>query len=452
MAGKRKPNLISVIAVAGAAAVATSGIFIWKHQQSSQADGLAYVTSLKEINTAAGYGFQTYYSGVVESQEVTEVKVDSEKTLDQVFVSEGDSVKEGTPLFSYDVTAMQLQLDQGNLDIERMQNENTTTTQQIQQLEAEKQQASADDQLSYTTQIQSLQTDLAKNEYDIKVKQTEMTKLKNSIEHATVTATKSGTIKTIRTKEQMQADNTDVMLTILADGDFRVKGIANEQNIQTIYQEEPVVLKSRIDDSTWTGTISEINMEAENKQNNSMGYYSDEASTSSSYAFYIKLDTSDGLMLGQHVLITPAEGSTIEKSGIWLYADYVVDADTDQPYVWIAGKKDKLEKRYVTLGEQDAAMGDVEIADGLSGDEYLAYPAEDYQEGMRTTTSYEEYEKEQSDSNSDEMPADGEDIPFEAIDPDQSVSGELDPEFDVDPEESAEQDSSADAAPVDPES
>ena len=53
------------------------------------------------------------------------------------------------------------------------------------------------------------------------------------------------------------------------------------------------------------------------------------------------------------------------------------------------------------------------------------------------------------------MPADGEDIPFEAIDPDQSVSfpeGELDPEFDVDPEESAEQDSSADAAPVDPES
>ena len=85
-------------------------------------------------------------------------------------------------------------------------------------------------------------------------------------------------------------------------------------------------------------------------------------------------------------------------------------------------------------------------------DEYLAYPAEDYQEGMRTTTSYEEYEKEQSDSNSDEMPADGEDIPFEAIDPDQSVSGELDPEFDVDPEESAEQDSSADAAPVDPES
>ena len=57
-----------------------------------------------------------------------------------------------------------------------------------------------------------------------------MTKLKNSIEHATVTATKSGTIKTVRTKEQMQADNTDVMLTILADGDFRVKGIANEHS------------------------------------------------------------------------------------------------------------------------------------------------------------------------------------------------------------------------------
>ena len=32
-------------------------------------------------------------------------------------------------------------------------------------------------------------------------------------------------------------------------------------------------------------------------------------------------------------------------------------------------------------------MGDCEIASGLSEDDLIAFPADDYQEGMRTTTT-----------------------------------------------------------------
>lgn len=80
------------------------------------------------------------------------------------------------------------------MDIERMENEIASNKQQIAQLESEKKNASADDKLTYTTQIQSLQTDIAKSEYDIKTKKIELEKLQNTINNATVKAEITGTV------------------------------------------------------------------------------------------------------------------------------------------------------------------------------------------------------------------------------------------------------------------
>ena len=121
-------------------------------------------------------------------------------------------------------------------------------------------------------------------------------------------------------------------------------------------------------------------------------YYgsSDEMTTTSKYPFYVKLDSGEGLMLGQHLLVTPEVESTVEKSGIWLYQDYVLTDDDGGSYVWAADDKGRLEKRKVTLGESDESMGDCKIASGLSEDDLIAFPADDYQEGMRTTTNADE--------------------------------------------------------------
>ena len=69
-----------------------------------------------------------------------------------------------------------------------------------------------------------------------------------------------------------------------------------------------------------------------------------------SYPFYVELDSSDGLMLGQHVYIERDIGQDEQKDGLWISDYYIVDADTNEPYVWAANDKKKLEKRYVTLG------------------------------------------------------------------------------------------------------
>ena len=359
------------------------------------------------------------FSGVVEPQEVKEIKADLSKVISKVSVEDGDHVKAGDPLFTYDIEAMELELSQGEVEIERMQNEISSSEQQIAQLESEKYNASADDQLTYTTQIQSLETEIAKTKYDIKTKEIELEKLKKTIKNATVKAEISGTVQSLKTVEQLQSDGSDVIMKIMSDGEFRVKCTISEQNMYMIYTDQSATVHSRIDDTVWSGTITEIGTEAESNQNN-MYYMEDEMTTASKYPFYITLDSSDGLMLGQHIVVTPEQSSTIEKSGIWLYSDYVITDEDGDSFVWAAGSGDKLEKRKVEIGQSDEMMGDCEIVSGLEDDDMIAFPSDSYKEGMRTTTNAEEavgvedeYPVDDGDMNFDEeMPLDG-DIPLE---------------------------------------
>ncbi len=409
--GKSKKIIIGSVAGVTAAAVCVSGVLVWRHHsKSSDTDGVAYVMPVTDVNSAAVTVSDMQFSGVVEPQETKEIKLDTSKTVSDIAVQEGDHVNAGDPLFTYDVESMQLELQQGNVEIERMQNEIESSKQQITQLESEKKNASADDKLTYTTQIQSLQTDIAKSEYDIKTKKIELEKLQNTIDNATVKAEIAGTVQSLKTVEQLQSDGTDVLMKLMSDGEFRVKCTVNEQNIQAIYQDEPMVLHSRIDDTSWTGKISEISTEADNSQNNNYGY-SDDMTTSSKYPFYVTLDSSDGLMLGQHLLVSADSGAgdSIEKNGIWLYSDYILTDEDGKSYVWAADKKDRLEKREVEVGQTDENMGDCEIKSGLSEDDKIAFPSASYEEGMKTTTNPDEAtpEDDGTGDDTDDIPADG---------------------------------------------
>ena len=70
---------------------------------------------------------------------------------------------------------------------------------------------------------------------------------------------------------------------------------------------------------------------------------------SSSYPFYVTLDSADGLMLGQHVYIEPDFGQQEVKEGIWLYGSYLV-FEEETPYVWAADADGRLKKCQVETG------------------------------------------------------------------------------------------------------
>lgn len=373
------------ICVAGLAA----GIFFIRGTGEKKGEDLAYVMSVSSMNDMSG---TQRLAGVVESQKTLEIQKDSEREIKEILVKAGDDVEVGTPLFTYDTESLETDIQQAKLDLERADSEMANLQSQIQQLEKEKKDAPEEEQFSYTAQIQSAQMDLKKSEYDKKAKEVEINRIQSQIDNSTVTSEMKGVVKSVQNQEQssmnMYGDSSSQgFITILATGEYRIKGRVNEQNIGEIIEGETAVIRSRVDeDQVWTGTYSAV--DTKNPQSNSnMSYMmSSEDSgqtTSTSYPFYVELESSEGLLLGQHVYIEHDNGLAQREPGLWINEAFIADVN-EKPYVW-AENNGALEKRNVVLGTYDDEMMQYKIEKGLDSGDYVAYPQEFLKEGMKTT-------------------------------------------------------------------
>lgn len=414
---------VGIIIAAAVIVVAAAGGGLWYFLKGDSNGGNSadkvYVESVSSL-TSANSGAQNRYSGVVEPQETWEVNKNGEKTVKEVFVAEGDAVEAGTPLFEYDTETLESELAQAELDLEGMRNEITNYQEQIKQLNEEKNTAPEDEKFNYTTQIQSLQNNIKQSEYNIESKKIEMQKKQEAIDNSTVTSEIAGVVKSINESGIDNMGNSVAYMTILATGDYRIKGTVSEQSVWSISEGQSVIIRSRIDEEqTWSGTISKVDMENQETNNNNNYVVDSSAQTSSKYPFYITLDSTEGLILGQHVYVEMDEGQSVQKEGIWLFEGYI-GMDEEEPYVWATNKKDKLEKRKVELGEYDEELGEYEIKSGLSEDDYIAYPMPGLYEGVATVTDASEVDYtsplyNQEGSMEDGMIEDGEMLPEDGM-------------------------------------
>lgn len=375
---------------------------------SSDSEDAVYVDSVATITgQGSGNGLTERYGGEVNPQATLEIKLESEKKVKECFVKEGDKVSEGQRLFVYDTQEDEDKLAQAEIDIEKAQGDIEISERAITQYEKEKNNASADDQLSITTSILTEQNEIKRNEYEIKSKQLEIENLKESIANSTVTAEMGGIIQKIQDPDSSSSSysmgsDSSAYITILADGDFRVKGLINEQNISQLDTGMEMIVYSRVDDTkTWFGTISEIDTDNKEEDSSESMYYSMSGSAeSSSYAFYVELENSEGLILGQHVYMEPNNGQNEEKEGLWL-EDYYIVQEEDEAYVWAASESNVIEKRQVTLGDYDDALMKYEITDGLSTDDYIAFPGDTVSEGLPVI--YNDYDSQSMDMGGMDM-------------------------------------------------
>ena len=241
-------------------------------------------------------------------------------------------------------------------------------------------------------QIQSLQTSIKQSEFEQQSKKLEIQKMEDTMSQSTVSSKINGIVKSINENESTdEHGNQQPFMSILTVGDYRVKGTVNETNVYSLSEGQSVILRSRVDETkTWTGTIEKIDTENKQANNNNMLYDgSNSDNQSSKYPFYVKLDSADGLMLGQHLYVELDEGQTDAKDGIWLYSGYIVQ-DEDTPYVWADNGKGKLEKRTVELGEYDEGMDLYEITSGLELTDSIAWPVSGFRIGLKTTTNADE--------------------------------------------------------------
>lgn len=404
---KKRILIVVGILIAAGAIGAGAWYYFRGSKNTGTGDSVTYVSTVSSL-TGDAAGAMNRFAGVVEPQETVEVEIENGRKVKEVRVKTGEEVKKGQLLFEYDLSSIQEDLQQSKLDLDRLKNEANSLKEQIAELTKEKKKAKADSQLSYTIEIETNKMNLKKNEYDQKSKSAEIDKLQNATVNTEVRSEIDGVIQKIDASK-MSSDDGDIIdegmnymsmgnnqesnafITILSTGAYRIKGKVNELNRNSLMPGEPLVIRSRVDSTqTWKGTMGEIDTQNGSSDNgDNMGYWgmmsaNDEQTTSTSYPFYVELESSEGLMLGQHVYIERDQGQADVKEGLWLSDIYIVDADTADPYVWAANDKNRLEKRYVVLGRHDEELGEYEIADGLTKQDCIAFPTELLTEGSTT--------------------------------------------------------------------
>ena len=316
------------------------------------------------------------YVGMVVNDNVVNITRDSTKTIAELYVAEGDTVKAGDKLFTYDSDALELDLEKTRLEVEKMENEQGTYASQQEKLEKQLSRTwSESEKVRLTLEINTLKTTQMENDYQIAAKNKEITRLEEMLQNIDITAPVDGTVRKIDEEGQNGA-----YITIQQSGAFRVKGRLNEMSMGSLNIGSQVTMHSRLDDSSWTGTVVSIDADDGSDNNNNVNYGNYDAMTSSSsYVFYVELDSTDGLLLGQHVYME-VTGGEMPMEGLYIPESFLTDVVNDEEtwemsaVVFAANDAGKLEKRTVKLGMYDGMTGCYEITEGIDGDTWLADP------------------------------------------------------------------------------
>ena len=377
----------------------------------SSNEGTAYVETVGNLTGQnASLGMINRYPGVIEPQGTWSVSKNSDAGVKEIYVKEGDDVEEGQVLFVYDTAKYEEDLKQAEIDLERLSNEYDSTVEAVAQLEKEKKQASSSEQAGYTIQIKEQNLSIKDKELDIEMKEAEIEKLEDNIENAEVTSGIDGVVKSINEGGSSSSGTGDnSFITVMKVGTYRVKGTVNEQNISDLYVDAPVIVHSRVNEKFWKGKISKIDTENPTTSDGGdlKGMNSD-SSKSSRYPFYVELESSDGLIMGQHVYVEPdlEQGEMIISEGIWI-PDHMVDrTDPDHPFVW-KDSHGKLVKQEVTISETREELGKVKISEGLDLEDSICIPEPALSVGMKTAPMSEKPAEKIPESGDDSMEVDG---------------------------------------------
>lgn len=384
---QKKILIVSIIILVVVLIVGILLFFKTKSNTSNTENNIA--TQSVKIFTQSLNLFQNRYSGLVVAQNTVKIKKNTEQKVKDIYVEKGQSVTKGQKLFEYDTTESKNKIEQAKLEIEKMRTTITNSQKQIETLAEQRNQNPSD--ASITIEIQTLENDIKQTEYNIKTKNLEIETLNKQVKNSVITSEIDGIIQEIRNDDTeisngiAETEDTDTFMSIMQTGEYRIKGLVNEQNVMMFSAGQKVIIRSRVDESqVWTGSIESIdtsNPENDNNQN----YVFDSSNpmtTSSKYPFYIELDQKEGLMMGQHVYIEFDYGQEKTKEGIWLPSNFIFE-ENGEKYIWVAGAKDKLEKRTIRIGEVDENLLETQILEGLTEDDYIVEPKEGLAEGMK---------------------------------------------------------------------
>ena len=376
--GSKKWIIVALVAAALCAAV----FFIVKtFLKEDKGDSVVYVTPVSRLTDKFLLG-QNIYAGIVVTQGEVTVNNEDGNRISDYYVKEGDTVTVGTPLFKYDVNALQDSLT--SKEIARDRAKIALESAQKARDDAQKALNEADSGTRAAAELGLRDAELGLEEARLTFEKAEKSVNEASarIGNATVLSEIDGTVSKVTKADYGNQSSTDSessamggpVITIEKSGNLQVKLTLSELDFNSIEDGMEVTIQSRTDESkVWTGTIKKaaLTESAENKES---------TESQQTNLAYVTVDNSDGMVSGQHVKVTKKTDENEDKR-IFIDPSYIVDAEKSNPYVWADDGTGLLEKRKVQLGGKDDE-GKYEIVSGIGLTDAIVLPSDDLAVGM----------------------------------------------------------------------
>ncbi len=119
MSKKLKKAIIAAACVVGVCGAVWGGLTIARNAQRSDVN----VYAVNECAMTDYWGDTSNTSGMVTTDKIQKVFLSSSQTVNKVWVAEGDSVRKGDKLISYDSTLTQASVEQAKIDYDRQDGE-----------------------------------------------------------------------------------------------------------------------------------------------------------------------------------------------------------------------------------------------------------------------------------------------------------------------------------------
>ena len=203
---------------------------------------------------------------------------------------------------------------------------------------------------------------------DLKSAELEYSRLEYELAGGEVVSKIDGVVKTVRDPEDALAENRPVVV-VSGGGGYYVTAVLGEFDLGTMHIGDTVTVQSWENYQVLEGVITEISEYPD--ESNQYWYYSEGNQNVSVYTFRVFIDENAELREGEYVSITYS-GSGGEDGGLYLELPFIRE-ENGRSYVYTVGEDGKLEKRYLRTGKN--LWGSyVEILDGLTIDDYVAFP------------------------------------------------------------------------------
>lgn len=410
---KNKKKLKKALIISGVCLVLVIGITIGLIALNMNSRR-AYVQRVSDLNMEWIASSQYYYGSVVESAQ-QKVFSSSEKKVDEVFVSKGDTVKKGDELFQYDTRLLELSLEEKKLTVSISETSLANEQQKLADYqnivpvvpveteaptepevsdgatEAEEQETPVEEPVEEQpvekTYTPAEKADMiAEQEIAVRRAQTQLNSAKEALAEAQkamdetiVTAQLDGTVKDIQNPDEI--DSTAPFCTIIGSTGVTIKGYIGEFDRSSLQIGDSLNVGSFMTEAMTTAEVLTISDYPADNMNSAAGNGNQNTSY---YEFTAFMDQSDGFDIGEEVRISKVMEEGANSDSIIISKAYV-RTDSNGSYVLkdADGKLQRQDVKTVKYPEGDALL----ITEGLSPDDMIAFPyGSKGKPGLLTTT------------------------------------------------------------------